>query len=137
MDSASFHLPLGGCCPITVGEASDSAITVQPSYKSCKSLTSFENEPVTLLLLSLPQSFANPVQADCAVLAVLSRGLRGGEILDICLNAIHAGSEDADGEKWRVTQEMLEREIAKARRAKAEHARAKVRKAGRRIGFVP
>ena len=34
------------------------------------------------------------------------------------MNAIHAGSADADPAKWRVTQGMLEREIEKARVAK-------------------
>ena len=48
-----------------------------------------------------------------------------------CLNAIHAGSADADPAKWKVTQGMLEREIEKARAAKAEHS-GKVRRA---IGF--
>ena len=87
-----------------------------------------------LFALHLP----NPdrVQADYAVLAELSRGLSGGDILNVCVNAIHAGSTDADPAKWLVTQEMLEREIAKVRKAKAEHAGEK---AGpkRRIGFQP
>jgi hypothetical protein len=43
-----------------------------------------------LFALHLP----NPaqVQADNAVLTKLSRGLRGGDILNVCVNAIHAGS---------------------------------------------
>jgi hypothetical protein len=45
----------------------------------------------------------------------LSRGLSGGDIFNICLNAIHAGSMDAEPAKWRVTQEMLERAIEKVR----------------------
>jgi hypothetical protein len=76
------------------------------------------------------------VQADYAVLAGLSRGLSGGDILNVCVNAIYAGSVDPDSTKWAVTQEMLEREIAKVRKAKAEHSgeRTGVR---RRIGFQP
>jgi hypothetical protein len=62
------------------------------------------------------------VQADFAVLAELSKGLSGGDILNVCVNAIHAGSTDADPAKWEITQGMLEREIAKVRKAKAEHA---------------
>ncbi|MEI6535825.1 MAG: hypothetical protein WCN98_10830 [Verrucomicrobiaceae bacterium] len=46
-------------------------------------------------------------------------GARGAE--EITLNAIHAGSVDADPAKWRVTQAMLERETEKARAAKQEH----------------
>ena len=85
-----------------------------------------------LFALHLP----NPdrVEADYAVLAELSRGLSGGDILNVCVNAIHAGSTDADTSKWQVTQEMLEREIAKAKKAKAEHAGEKS-KNRRRVGF--
>ena len=74
------------------------------------------------------------VQADYAVLAGLSRGLSGGDILNLCVNAIYAGSLDADSANWRVTQSMLEREIAKVRKAKAEHAGEK-EGTRRRIGF--
>jgi ATP-dependent 26S proteasome regulatory subunit len=72
-----------------------------------------------LFALHLP----NPdrVRADYAVLAELSKGLSGGDILNVCVNAIHAGSVDADPAKWKVTQGMLEREIRKVRRAKREH----------------
>ncbi len=76
------------------------------------------------------------MQADYAVLAALSRGLSGGDILNICLKTIHAGLVDANPGKWRVTQEMLKREMAKARRAKAEHS-GQAGKPGRRIGIVP
>ena len=86
-----------------------------------------------LFALHLP----NPerVQADYAVLSELSRGLSGGDILNICVNAIHAGSTDANPERWMVTHEILEREIAKVRKAKAEHAGEKG-KSRRRIGFL-
>ena len=76
------------------------------------------------------------VQADYAVIAELSKGLSGGDILNVCVNAIHAGSTDADPAKWVVTQEMLEREIKKAKKAKAEHSGDKG-KSRRRIGFQP
>ena len=59
------------------------------------------------------------------------QGLRGGDILNICVNAIYAGSTDADPAKWLVTQEMLEREIAKA---KAEQSGEKG-KSRTKIGF--
>jgi hypothetical protein len=75
------------------------------------------------------------VTADYAVLSELSRSLSGGDILNICVNAIHAGSTDADPAKWLVTQVMLEREIAKAKKAKAEHSGEKG-KNRRRIGFL-
>jgi ATP-dependent 26S proteasome regulatory subunit len=85
-----------------------------------------------LFALHLP----NPerVQADFTVLAGLSRCLSGGDILNVCVNSIHAGSVDADTAKWQVTQGMLEQEITKVKKAKAEHfGRDAMMK--RRIGF--
>ncbi len=73
-----------------------------------------------LFALHLPNR--DRVTADYAVLADLSRGLSGGDILNICVNAIYSGSVDADPAKWVLTQGMLEREIGKARKAKAEHS---------------
>jgi hypothetical protein len=60
------------------------------------------------------------VTADYAVLAGLSKGLSGGDILNVCVNAIYAGSVDPDSAKWVVTQGMIEREIAKVKKAKAK-----------------
>lgn len=73
-----------------------------------------------LFALHLP----NParVDADFAVLAGLSRGISGGDILNICLNAIYMGSVDANPAKWWVTQQLVEREIAKVKKAKVEHS---------------
>ena len=76
------------------------------------------------------------VTADYAVLAGLSRGLSGGDILNVCVNAIYAGSVDADPAKWTVTQAMLEREIAKVKKARVEHSGEK-QGPKRRIGFQP
>ena len=86
-----------------------------------------------LFALHLP----NPdrVEADYAALAELSKGLSGGDILNVCVNAIYAGSVDDDPAKWLVTQGMLEREIAKAKKAKAEHSGEKGRRR-RKIGFI-
>jgi hypothetical protein len=74
------------------------------------------------------------VTADYAILAELSRGLSGGDILNVCVNAIYAGSVDSDSAKWAVTQGMLEREIGKVKKAKAEHSGEK-QGPKRRIGF--
>ncbi len=74
------------------------------------------------------------VRADYAVLAELSRGLSGGDILNICVKAIYTGSTRANSERWLVTQAMIEAEIAKARKAKAEHSGEKAWPK-RRIGF--
>jgi SpoVK/Ycf46/Vps4 family AAA+-type ATPase len=87
-----------------------------------------------LFVLHLP----NPdrVTADYAVLAELSRGLSGGDILNICINAIYAGSTNADPAKWQVTQAILEAEIKKVKKPKAEHS-GKKSKNRRMIGFQP
>jgi AAA+ superfamily predicted ATPase len=73
-----------------------------------------------LLALHLP----NPerVKANLRSLAEQSRGLSGGDILNICLNAIHAGSRDPEPAKWMVTEEMLLREIKRAKAAKEKHS---------------
>ena len=54
-------------------------------------------------------------------------------IAEFRVNAIHAGSMDQNPERWKVTQLMLKREIAKA---KAEHSEEKSKRR-RRIGFLP
>jgi hypothetical protein len=86
------------------------------------------------LTLHLPNP--NRVTADYAVLAGLSRGLSGGDHLNISVNAIYAGSVDPNPAKWTMTQSMLEREVAKVMKAKAEHSVAKEGRK-RRIGFQP
>jgi len=73
-------------------------------------------------LFALHLNNSKGMDADYAALAGLSRGLSGGDILNLCVNAIHAGSVDADPAKWAVTQGMLAQEIAKVRLAKAEHS---------------
>lgn len=49
-------------------------------------------------------------------------GLSGGDILITCLNAIYAGSTDANPEHCEVSQVMIEAETNKARKAKAAHS---------------
>jgi hypothetical protein len=85
-------------------------------------------------LFALHRVNPDRVQADYTVLAGLSRGLSGGDIPNVCVNAIYAGSVDADSAKWMVTQGMLEREIAKVKKAKAEHSGERTG-SRKRIGF--
>ena len=54
--------------------------------------------------------------------------------MDVCVNAIYAGSGDAEAKRWLVTQAMIEAEIKKARKAKAKHSGDK-QGPKRRIGF--
>ena len=65
-------------------------------------------------LFSLHLPNPDRVQADYAVLSELSQGLSGGDILNVCVNAIHAGSVNADAKRWLVTQAMIEAEIKKS-----------------------
>lgn len=58
------------------------------------------------------------VLADLDVVARESVGLCGGDILNVCLNAIFAGSRGPDPELWAVTEELLLAEVRKAKRAK-------------------
>jgi SpoVK/Ycf46/Vps4 family AAA+-type ATPase len=81
-----------------------------------------------LFALHLPNH--GRVEANFAVSAGLPRGLSGGDILNVCVNVIHARSVDADPAKWKITQGMLEREIEKARAAKEEHSGKKRRVIG-------
>jgi len=74
------------------------------------------------------------VQTNFTVLAALSRGLGGGDILNISLNAIHAGSLHPEPAQWKITQAILEREIEKARAAREEHS-GKAKRDRRVIGF--
>jgi hypothetical protein len=74
------------------------------------------------------------VKANLRTLALQSRGLSGGDILNICLNAIHAGSRDPDPAKWKVTEKLLLREIRRTKSAKEKHG-GKGR-SRRRIGLL-
>jgi SpoVK/Ycf46/Vps4 family AAA+-type ATPase len=75
------------------------------------------------------------VEAELGTLATASTGLSGGDILNVCLNAIHAGSTDDNPARWKVTQEMLLREVRRTRQTKAEHD-CRSAKRGRVIGFT-
>ena len=94
------------------------------------------NDPGPLFGESLASNLPNHgrVEANFAVLAGLSRGLSGGDILNISLNAIHAGSTDTNPAKWKVMQEMLLTEIKQVRKAKEEHSGV-ARRQKRAIGF--
>lgn len=76
------------------------------------------------------------VNADLGVLAGATRGLSGGDILNVCVNAIFAGSTADDPAQWAITNAILLAEIAKVREAKRQHGE-RPRPAGQRaIGYV-
>jgi hypothetical protein len=66
----------------------------------------------------------------------VSLRLTGGNILNVCVNAIYAGSVDADPAKWVVAQGMLEREIAKVKKAKTSKARLNSNITSMRLRFT-
>lgn len=74
------------------------------------------------------------VTADLSEVAKESVGLSGGDILNVCLNSIYAGSVADDPQEWRITSEHLRAEIKKARDAKRNHG-ASARPQKRVIGF--
>jgi len=58
---------------------------------------------------------------DLKPIAMAARGLSGGDILNVCLNAMQAASIDPDPALWRVTAEGLLEEVRKIKAAKAAH----------------
>ena len=61
------------------------------------------------------------VFADLNILAAESKGLSGGDILNVCLNSIYAGSTADDAREWKVTGTELLAEVAKVRSAQNDH----------------
>ncbi len=61
------------------------------------------------------------VNADLETLAGATQGLSGGDILNVCVNAIFAGSTADDPAEWLITQAVLLVEIAKVREAERQH----------------
>ena len=87
-----------------------------------------------IFALHLPDGSPSRVKADLSELAAVSAGLSGGDILNVCLNAIHAGSADEDPAKWKITGKILRREIERALRTKAEHSG---KHSAQTVGFHP
>lgn len=61
------------------------------------------------------------VEADLDVVAKASTGLSGGDILNVCVNAIFAGSAHEDPEQWKVTDLLLLEQVEKVKNTKAAH----------------
>lgn len=62
------------------------------------------------------------VSADLGAIARASKGLSGGDILNVCLNAIYAGSVADNPDLWCITQDILLNEIARVTEAKRQHS---------------
>lgn len=61
------------------------------------------------------------VSADLDIVASSAKGLSGGDILNVCLNSIYAGSVAANSADWKVTGAMLLAEVEKIKNSKLEH----------------
>jgi ATP-dependent 26S proteasome regulatory subunit len=61
------------------------------------------------------------VFADLNILATEAKGLSGGDILNVCLNAIYAGSTADDAGEWKVTGTDLLAEVTKVKAAHSDH----------------
>jgi len=46
-------------------------------------------------------------------IAMAAQGLSGGDLLNVCLNAIEDASVDPDPQNWRVTEELLMAQVRK------------------------
>jgi hypothetical protein len=55
-------------------------------------------------------------------IAMAAHGLSGGDLLNVCLNAIEAASVDPDPQNWRVTEGMLMAQVRKVQSTKRVHS---------------
>jgi ATP-dependent 26S proteasome regulatory subunit len=75
------------------------------------------------------------VSADLAEAAKASKGLSGGDILNVCLNAIYAASVSDNPDFWSITPEILLTEIDKVKQAKRQHGEKGHPRSNGTIGF--
>ena len=73
-----------------------------------------------ILQLHLPN--ADRVPQTLRGIAMAADGLSGGDLLNVCLNAIEAASVDPDPQNWRVTEEMLMAQVRKVQSTKRVHS---------------
>ena len=88
-----------------------------------------------ILELHLPNR--QRVEADILEVAKASKGLSGGDLKNVCLNSIYAGSTHEDPEQWKITQAILVAEIEKIKEAKEKHKRQQRTERQRITGFAP
>ena len=73
-----------------------------------------------ILRLHLPN--AERVPQTLRGIAMAANGLSGGDLLNVCLNAIEAASVDPDPQNWRVTEELLMAQVRKVQATKRVHS---------------
>ena len=74
----------------------------------------------SILRLHLP----NPERVPQSLrgIAVAAHGLSGGDLLNVCLNAIEAASVDPDPGNWRVTEDLLLAQVRRVQASKRAHS---------------
>jgi SpoVK/Ycf46/Vps4 family AAA+-type ATPase len=73
-----------------------------------------------LFRLHLPNPERTP--SDLSAVARAAHGLSGGDILNVCINAMEAASLDPDPALWKVSEELLMEHVRKIRSAKTSHS---------------
>jgi SpoVK/Ycf46/Vps4 family AAA+-type ATPase len=73
-----------------------------------------------LLRLHLP----NPERVPQSLrgIAMAAHGLSGGDLLNVCLNAMEGASVDPDPQNWRVTEDLLMSQVRKVQASKRAHS---------------
>jgi len=71
----------------------------------------------------LRQHLPNPerVPENLRGVAIAAEGLSGGDLLNVCVNAMEAGSVDENPQKWRVTEAMLMAQVRRVMASKEAH----------------
>ena len=75
---------------------------------------------IQLFNLHLPKK--EQVTANLATIGTESRGLSGGDILNVCVNAMHAASVPSNPADWRITDTILLDQVERVKRSKTEHS---------------
>jgi ATP-dependent 26S proteasome regulatory subunit len=83
------------------------------------------NQAMRRKILELHLPNLQRVFADLDVIAAETKGFSGGDILNVCVNAMYAGSTYEDPEQWMVSSEHLMSEVRRTRAAKTNHGGAR------------
>ena len=94
------------------------------------------NRAMRKQIFGLHLSNLQRVEADLDEVARAAKGLSGGDIKNVCLNSIYAGSVGDVPESWKITQTILLAEITKVKTSKEQHQNKRQIK-HRPIGFCP
>ncbi len=140
----SKRVPAGEACSSSINQNRNTLMQELDQFGGVVVLTTnlFENyDPAMLRRITYHVEFTLPrrsqrkalfelhlpnrdrVRASLEAVAIVSQGLSGGDIRNVCLNAIYAASMDPDPAKWVVTETQLRAEIDSVLRSKRAHER--------------